>query len=213
MHLLIRRTLGYYNGGIALTNVIKDPGTAEAAIDRWNLKIPYMEFRGELRLIASLTLEQKWQSIVPWSDKETVRGLSGMLLPVDEDDWLHPELLGSVMEDGDVITWDVIRKEANGGAPKDEKKFVESCGYAIKLPCPFEVITNHLLVPKSAAHKVDKVLAVRNETPASVAFLLKGGSPKEAVQQSLRNERQDRKRLPDWAEVQADEYYALLRKC
>lgn len=214
MYLLIRRTKEYYTGTLNLDGIISKKPEVEAAIAKWNLKIPYMTFRKEVAEIADLSLNQKWQDVIPYTDREKVESLSGMLLPIDEDDWLHPEFLdvvGDRDKGSDLLTWNVIRKEAAGGPPADVKKFIESCGYAVRLPCPFLMITNHMVVP-GAGKKLNETLAIRNETPASVGFLMRGGDPRAAAEKALKMERKDRERMPKWAGFQADCYYALLQR-
>lgn len=222
MHLLIRRTKGYFDGQIDLKHVVRDTRTVSDVLKTWDLKLPYMEFRLRLRQIAEMSLNQAFESIIPWSDSRAVAALpeGSWLLPIDEDDWLHPGFLDIVQsrpipDRAKILTWGVLRKEADGAGPKDHLHFVESCGYALKLPVDWKMITNHMLVSEQSAkdmHHLKPVLAIRNETPASIGFMLKQGSPRHAIETSIRNRAIDQKRLYLWTKPQANAYYDLLEQ-
>jgi len=222
MHLLIRRTKDHYEGRIDLTNVVAGNKTVADIISLWDLKLPYLEFKRRLRSIAELSHAQNFESVIPWSDSSAVSKLpeGAWVLPIDEDDWLHPDFVKlfkvtRVWVRARFLTWGVLRKEADGGGPKDPQGYVESCGYALRIPASWPLVTNHRQISEQSirlTQHLKPVLAVRNETPASIGYMMKQGSPRNAIETSVRNRAFDQKRLYLWTKPQADAYYNLLEE-
>lgn len=214
--LMIRRTWGYYKDGtIDLRGIVgsEQRSLATEAIEGWDLAIPYLQFRSRLRDIAEGSwLSNRFDRRVMWSNQKAVKFLrpGTWLLPMDEDDWLAPgaatAIRRAMTEEQNLITWKVHRTAADGTVVS--KEFIESCGYAVRLPCPWTIITNHMVAAGDAGCRIDEVLAVRNETVASVAYLANRADRKAVIAKALRADFHD----PPWAREQRDEYVALLQK-
>lgn len=193
--------------------MVKNTETVEDAIRSWDLNVPYLEFRKSLRQIA----EQSWpenpfNQIIQWSDRSAVEEVEAgsWLVPMDEDDWLAPRMVETVQEmaaktEKNVITWKVHRLASDG--KQIEKNFVESCGYALKLPYDWQAITNHMLINGKSSEHITEVLAIRNETVASVGFLSTfKGQLRSHVESSLKPDVV----VPSWAQSQHSQYARLL---
>jgi hypothetical protein len=185
--LMIRRSEAFWrHGTIDPGFIIRNPEKAakvSAAIEWWNTKFwfSYIDFRMALRSLAlELHRQAGFVEIVPWQDQGAVARFpeNSWLVPIDEDDWIAPGMahrLRSVCSNCtfNTVTWDVIRKSADGATAINPNTFVESCGYACRLPFDWLPICNHMHIKAPSKRDIAEVLALRNETPASMAFLYK----------------------------------------
>src|SRR5206468_7308983 len=116
------------------------PGLAEHAhtmIEYWNrtLRPGYIEFRRLIaELSASLYFNSKFDEIIQWLDRTCIAGQPAgtWVVPIDEDDWIDPQLpstVRSAVADAteNLVTWNVVRKEANGQTKLNPNPFIESC--------------------------------------------------------------------------------------
>jgi hypothetical protein len=217
--LLIRRTKAWYEGRVDLSTITRHSAEVERAVGTWQRRMGYLPFRHALRRIAQKTLNG-FDGVVQWSDQDAVASLprDAWLIPLDEDDWLHPNFVRvvkshKVPDDTMVLTWDVQRKEADGRVLQEKNRFVESCGYALRTPADWLTITNHMLVPGDGkVFHIPRLLAVRNETPASVGFLIKNGNPDAAITAALKTSAAAHFQLPPWARLQFHTYTRLLEE-
>jgi len=215
--LLIRRTESYWRDGkIDLHRIIKDTTKVEKAISKWDLNVEYLAFRKKLREISELTITQNnFDMIIPWSDKGAVESLPDgtWLVPMDEDDWLAPDFTNvfknTVVSQSEVVTWPTHRTHANGSTVVNN--FVESCGYAVRLPVDdWRKITNHMIISPYYL-SLSGCLSVRNETIASVGYLLRSSDAlRDVINSALKKEYRDD---PEWARGQRWKYLELLGKC
>ena len=181
--LVIRRSREYWiHNHVNLLDQLSSE-EAELAIpklDWWqrNFPISYVEFRHALRRIAVATYEgNTFDEIICWSDQEAVERQpeNTFLFPIDEDDWLRPdtstEIRNLLQDTPDLCRWSVARKQFNGEFSIDPHPFVESCGYVLRLPCPWLTVVDHMSVP-SVPLRSKQILTFRNQTPASIGLFL-----------------------------------------
>jgi hypothetical protein len=146
----------------------------EEAIKKWDLifNMKYIYFRKELHKIASKTyLENNFDHIIFYEDDEYMEKMikdDDIVVPIDEDDWIHPNLaniLREVKSDSKVIAWDTKRVEDNRGlkimfdADSDIHPCVHTAGYAIRGNDSIK-IKKHWKVEKKDSYHINKTLGV-----------------------------------------------------
>ena len=196
--LLIRRSHAFWlSGEIDPDYILRDDRRAakvRAAVRQWDetFWLGYRDFRLELRAIAAdAHAGAGFDEIIPWCDRSAVQSQppGAWLVPVDEDDWLAPRIVGELRDVcpkhcTDLLTWDVVRKAADGAARPNPNTFVESCGYAVRLPFDWGSVCDHMRLRLPMSPTLPSVLSVRNETPASMSFLYRNSV--EGVVSALR---------------------------
>ncbi|MGC4031631.1 MAG: hypothetical protein QM754_07850 [Tepidisphaeraceae bacterium] len=210
--LAIRRSKTYWlDSKIDPSDVLNgtEIDQANASIKWWNrtLRVSYQDFRRQIQALAATSHEQaRFDEIIPWTDIDTIqKQLPGTwIVPIDEDDWIDPSLadvlrLAVRVKNAKVAVWDVVRREADGRAALNPNPFIESCGYAVRLPFPMAAIQDHMeLGPSDAVRSeawcipIEQILSIRNQTPGSLGFLAT-----ESVAQIVESIALSRNRLSD----------------
>lgn len=173
VYLLIRRTKKYYETGeMDIPPEITYKSQLIERLKSWPFGMDYMEFRSRLRKISESSLKG-FDEIIPWANIEKVRSLeNGWLLPIDEDDWLAPDIADRIRSfrfEQSKLGWRVYRFEADGRVVYNP--FIESCGCAFGLPTKLEnEILNHMEIANNLVTMND-VLSVRNETISSLSYM------------------------------------------
>lgn len=176
--LLIRRKKEYfYHGEVGWT----EHNFTKEMVQIWNFffGMQYLHFRKELVRIAQITSSQNdFDLIIEYEDQKTVSKLppGSLLLPIDEDDWIIPNMINDLEEvfDNRNICWDVYRVGTNGSQQchRDEKNIItQSCGYCVVLPIEFGKITYHWKFKQEGSKYIHKILSLKLDSPASIGVL------------------------------------------
>lgn len=215
--LMLRRMKDYWlRDKISLDHVVGDKNKIKSTIEDWPFEMPYMEFRKRLRDISHFSLKNnRFDMVVNWSDRKTIESLprGTWVVPMDEDDWLDPNFESGIratqkiFPNEKVFTWQTVRVNPKGQVLHHD--FHESCGYAVKLPCDWIKVVNHMEIPATAFHICGQPLAIRNETIASLGFLMR---TKEPLWDTLEQSVSFNKHIPKCFENQHKAYRELLLK-
>jgi hypothetical protein len=167
------------------------------AVDNWNttFNLTYLTFRRRLNEIANNSLNADVFDIyLPYHNDDVIFNLGNSsysayyVIPVDDDDWLHPNLYGilsPIINDCTDLhfAWNVEEQLRGSYAynlrqPFD-KKYLLSNSYCVKLPCYYPwlsrhtVYTQYLLQHGIQPNIVKQTLAFKLNHPASYYYLCK----------------------------------------
>jgi len=173
--LVIRRTQDYYLEGKMMDYLFEHRYM-------WNLfyKLPYLEFKKRLSEIASSTyLANKFDRIYFWDEYEEVNQEGNIVVPIDEDDWIHPSLANELrsfnFQDKPVVQWKVLNLRCNLDTPFVIMDYIytPSCGYAVKAPYRVGCIDRNWQMDnrKHDIIGLDKVLSAKVDNFSSISFM------------------------------------------
>jgi len=187
VYLWIRRTKKYLDGEID-DCLRRNKKQFVRNVCVWNLffKMDYFTFRRKLSEISSLTyLPNNFDEIFHYEDWDRLgKSDKALLVPIDEDDWVHPNLvetLKSFTIDGDnLLRWKTININIDGicstKLPHGCLK-TRSCSYAILSNYPQRMISDHQITHyyiqdfPERVFDLDDYLSVKIDTISSISYL------------------------------------------
>ena len=179
--LLIRRSDSYYLTRKVDLSVRYSKEQVNRNLASWSLflKMPYTEFRKRLSAISSSTFSQNsFDRIYFWGDYDELKDKEGIIVvPLDEDDWIHPSLADNIrhfdFQGNMVLRWKVINVSFYGRVSIHGGGACRSCGYAVKTPAPRSYIFTNTNISKMNSNviKLDNILSVKIDNLSSRSFL------------------------------------------
>jgi len=160
------------------------------AMDGWRMffKLPYVEFRKKLSLLARKTyLPNEFDAIFYWCDWDMIsRYPDGTwVVPIDEDDWLSRRFVSVVKQaiggcsHENLIRWDIREIDTNGGRIRCRGPY-PSCSYAGKMPFPQLLLMCHWRFWKRPIDfpylecGIPDILALKIDSISSMSFMWAG---------------------------------------
>ena len=220
--LMIRRSQQYWlSGDIKMPSTVSPSSgdKVKGAIQWWDStwRLKYLSYRHRLREIAEATHSaNRFDQTVHWSNREALCRLAtgSWIVPLDEDDWLHPELVPDLRKqlltcETNVYRWGVLRRSFQGKVSANPNSFVESCGYAVRSPVQWQWLVDHMSLP--ATHILMSPRAVRNETVGSLGVFI--NNSREEIMLGLHNaiESYEEEDFPEPFRIQGKQLNALYK--
>jgi len=173
--LYVRRTKKYLDGEIDMTLPIKLQPHFDRSMMLWKMffKMSYIEFRHRLAAIASLSYNlSRFDGFFEYSNWEEIRKYKDIwIIPIDDDDWLHPNILETLrsldVSDKSIVRWNVTSitynretKSSNAGNACGFLR-TRSCSYAVRWPCDEIIVDSHGDAHKYIDANYGKFLSVK----------------------------------------------------
>ncbi len=174
--LCIRRTKEYFNGKFCFDFPKKWKSSFDTNLLMWKLffKMDYMEFRVRLAKIASLSYNiNSFDGFFEWMNWEEIEKHNNVwILPIDDDDWLHPNIL-TYLRSLDIskkkfVRWNVVSVDSFGKAKSftDTDTFgflrTRSCSFMTRWPSSDrEFIDGHTALDRHLRRNKGHLLEVK----------------------------------------------------
>ena len=181
-YIVIRRSERYFNGDMDFFD--HDAvyyRNFQTSVRTWNMffNMKFLEFRRKLSAIAYSSYPTHLvDGIFHWLDFRAIEQLEegSLLLPIDEDDFLAPDVIDVVkrQEDHQVYWWTPYCIAPNGEMFNKYPFTIASCAYLIKTPASEPYIASHLALSKGndiEKFELKEDLSLRIEGISCVTFL------------------------------------------
>lgn len=150
---------------------------ASLILNTWNriFNIDYVSFRRSLREIQKINLREVKAPVIDLYDFEE---FDGYVMPTDDDDWYHPNVVDAVLSCNEqYVYWDYTNYTHHGVMLLDsnlDNNRYESNNYAILKGKHKEALSHHVVAnatPKSSERYLSDRLSVHNRSLASLGLL------------------------------------------
>lgn len=201
--LYVRRARKYFNGEI---NFGEGRDRAESrnfkkAMHGWKMffKMDYYHFRHRLAQIAYQSyLPNRFDQIIFWDDWDVIKkfGEDTWVIPIDEDDWISPDLVAKlreeISEEKQLITWQVFYTTQEGIARLEKNRSLyRSCCYSFRMPCHTVFLRYNVALANNAArrqrYRIEVPLAVKLDNISSLCAMYTIGSRWDLVLKTVQN--------------------------